>query len=617
MKNILLISYCLFNSLFLSAQPDNAQVINKDGKKYYKHIIAKGETAYGISKLYNIDLNVFFQENPAAENGLDINQVVYIPFIEKVIQPTTNDTINNDPNIKKHVVQSGETIWSLSRKYSVSVELIKKSNSSISDNLQIGQVLLIPIQTADTNNIIEPIIKNPINPLEGPCDSIIIHKVLKRETLYSLSKKYNVTSASIIEVNNGLKKGLKKGEEIRIKLKKIDCDEHEIDIEKKDSLNSWNTDVIKLKSIYNVALMLPFFLDKNELVKINCPPLKKCPPHSNTIPAINLYNGVIMALDSLKKAGLKINLYVFDTQNDTSVINNIINSDTIKNVDLIIGPYFRQPVKKVINYAKINNINVITPGKIPNHALHNNSNLTKVIPSKFNQIVELANFTGKNCMDDNIILIKNRANENDSKYCKIFLDTFNVYKGQKEEINIFSLDLSSSINNVKSSLMKGKRNILVIPSSDKNFVSDLVNNKINNIINSKNYYDYNIVLFGLEEWIEMKLLDEKNKNKFNLHIPVSGMVNYNDEKVIEFIRSYRNKFKTDPAKYSFIGFDAAFSSLKGLLLYGNNFPVHYNDLYNEGFYLNTKFYQLDPNSGYENKSVDIYKYDNYQLIKVN
>ena len=617
MKNILLISYCLFNSLFLSAQPDNAQVINKDGKKYYKHIIAKGETAYGISKLYNIDLNVFFQENPAAENGLDINQVVYIPFIEKVIQPTTNDTINNDPNIKKHVVQSGETIWSLSRKYSVSVELIKKSNSSISDNLQIGQVLLIPIQTADTNNIIEPIIKNPINPLEGPCDSIIIHKVLKRETLYSLSKKYNVTSASIIEVNNGLKKGLKKGEEIRIKLKKIDCDEHEIDIEKTDSLNSWNTDVIKLKSIYNVALMLPFFLDKNELVKINCPPLKKCPPHSNTIPAINLYNGVIMALDSLKKAGLKINLYVFDTQNDTSVINNIINSDTIKNVDLIIGPYFRQPVKKVINYAKINNINVITPGKIPNHALHNNSNLTKVIPSKFNQIVELANFTGKNCMDDNIILIKNRANENDSKYCKIFLDTFNVYKGQKEEINIFSLDLSSSINNVKSSLMKGKRNILVIPSSDKNFVSDLVNNKINNIINSKNYYDYNIVLFGLEEWIEMKLLDEKNKNKFNLHIPVSGMVNYNDEKVIEFIRSYRNKFKTDPAKYSFIGFDAAFSSLKGLLLYGNNFPVHYNDLYNEGFYLNTKFYQLDPNSGYENKSVDIYKYDNYQLIKVN
>ncbi len=617
MKKILYILICLIYSLNSFAQPENAEQIEKDGEKYYKHVISKGETAYGICQLYNIDLNLFFQENPSAENGLDIGQAVYIPIIEKKINQIINEIEFNNPNNKKHVVQSGETIWSLSKKYSVSVDMIKSSNNSISDNLQIGQTIIIPIHKADTNNIIEPIIKNPINPLEGPCDSIIVHKVLKKETLYSLSKKYNVTIASIKEVNNGLANGLKKGKEIRIKLKKNNCDENQFIIINSDSLNANITDTNTIKSIYNVALMLPFFLDENELAKKNCPPLTKCPPHFNTIPAINLYNGIFMALDSLKNAGLKVNLYVFDTQNDTSVINTFIHSDSLKDIDLIIGPYMSHPLKKVIEYAKSNNIHVVTPGKIPNHALHENYNLTKVMPSKFNQIAGLANYTGINCMDDNIILIKNKSNNNDIKYCKIFIDTLNVYLQENELIKTISMDISSSLSSIKSSLIKGKRNILVIPSMDENFISDLVNNKLTKVINSKSYYDYQIVLFGLEEWIEMELLDEKNKNKFNLHVPVSGLVDYKDEKVVDFIRSYRSTFNNDPAKYSFIGFDAAFPALKGLLLYGKKFPDYYHKLHNEGFYLNTEFYQLDKKSGYENKSVKIYKYDNYQLIKLN
>ena len=619
MKKLLVILYCVFISLISFAQPDNAQIIEKDGAKFYKHLVSRGETAYGISKLYNIDLNLFFQENPAAENGLDIDQVIYIPVIEKIHtiipEPPKLDN-NDDPNIKKHVVKSGETIWSLSKKYSVSVDQIKKHNSN-SDNLQIGAILFIPIQNADTNNVIEPIVKYPINPLEGPCDSIIIHKVQKKETLYSLSKKYNVTATSIKDINNGLKEGLKKGKEIRIKLKKVNCDEANLTIYSEDSNQIKNNDTNSIKDIYNVALMLPFFLDKNEEVKKNCPPLQKCPPHSNTIPAINLYNGVYMALDSLKKAGLKINLYVYDTQNDTSVVNDLISSDTLKTVDLIIGPYMSHPLKKVINYAKENNIHVIAPGKIPNHALHNNYNLTKVIPSKFNQITALANYTAKNCIDDNIIVIKNTANKNDIKYSRIFLDTFNILKADNDEvINILSIDFKSSLSTIKASLVKDKRNILVIPSTQDNFVSDLVNNKLNNIINSEKFYEYEIVLFGLEEWVEMKLLDEKNKYKFNLHVPVAGIVNYHDEKVIDFIRSYREIFKTDPLKYSFLGFDAAFNALKGLLIYGKNFSDQYHELENDGFYVNSSFYRFDPNSGFQNKSVNIYKYENYQLIKL-
>ena len=81
---------------------------------------------------------------------------------------------------KKHIVISGDTYWSLSRKYGVPVETIISANNNDDSNLQIGEVLNIPIQFADTNDVIKPLVKHPKNPLEGPCDSIIIHKVLKR-----------------------------------------------------------------------------------------------------------------------------------------------------------------------------------------------------------------------------------------------------------------------------------------------------------------------------------------------------------------------------------------------------------------------------------------------------
>ena len=616
MKKLLVITCCLFISMFSLSQTDNAQIIEKNGINYYKHIVSKGETAYGISRKYNIDLNVFFQENPEAENGLNIDQVIYIPVSDKPIEPINENVTVVDSTMKKHIVKSGETIWSLSKKYGVSIEDIKKHNKN-SENLKIGEIIYITVNNADTNNVIEPIIKKPINPLEGPCDSIIMHKVQKKETLYSLSKNYNVTVASIKDINNGLEQGLKRGKEIRIKIKKVDCDETDSNLVQIDSNLNNLSDTNKIKSIYNVALMLPFFLDKNEEVQLNCPPLQKCPPHSNTIPAVNLYNGVFMALDSLKNAGLKVNLFVYDTQNDTNVINELINSEKLQNIDLIIGPYMSHPLKKVIKYAKEQNIHIIALGKIPNQALHNNHHLTKVLTSKYNQLSALAEYTSNSCIEDNVIVIQNSANKNDLKYTKIFKESLNSQNADSNfRLEVISMSLESSLFNLKSVLLKDKKNILVVPSTQLNFVSDFVNNKLNNIINSENFYEYEITIFGMEEWMEMKLLDEKNKYKFNLHLPVSGLVDYHDENVIDFIRNYRNIFNTDPVKYSFIGFDAAFNALKGLLIYGKDFPNHYNLLKNTGFYIDSDFNQLDPNSGFENKSVNIYKYENYQLVRL-
>ena len=214
-------------------------------------------------------------------------------------------------------------------------------------------------------------------------------------------------------------------------------------------------------------------------------------------------------------------------------------------------------------------------------------------------------------------MISNRSNKKDVNYAKDFKLSYNDgILSTNDSIKSFSLSTSSSLSSIKSSLIKDRKNILVVPSTDLSFVTNFMT-KLSGVINTYNYKDYDIVIFGLEDWIFMETVDEKYKNRFSLHVVTPGYISYNNEHVIEFIRSYRQKFDIDPGKFSFIGFDAAFPSLKGLLLYGKMFQSNYPYLINKGFYLETNFQQVDPNSGYENKNVFILKYNDYNLIRVN
>ena len=90
--------------------------------------------------------------------------------------------------------------------YGVQLSIIKSYNNLISNNLTDNQILLIPNIIADTINQITPLIKHVEHPLLNSCDTIIIHKVKKKETLYAISKKYQIRLDKIIKHNPFLKK---------------------------------------------------------------------------------------------------------------------------------------------------------------------------------------------------------------------------------------------------------------------------------------------------------------------------------------------------------------------------------------------------------------------------
>ena len=188
---LLLVFIVIFFAFNLIAQ-DNSIV------KFTFHTVSKGETSYGIAKKYQINLNEFFNYNPDAYNGLSKGDTLKIPIKSFIIQTLDNEI---DSTVKRHKVLQGETLWSIAKIYGVKLSTIKAYNKLITNELSESQLLLIPNIPSDTINIVQPLIKHVDHPLLKKCDTLIIHKVKKKETLYSISKKYTIGLGQIIKNN--------------------------------------------------------------------------------------------------------------------------------------------------------------------------------------------------------------------------------------------------------------------------------------------------------------------------------------------------------------------------------------------------------------------------------
>src|SRR5690606_26289333 len=161
-------------------------------------------TLYSISKAYAIDIQDIIDENPGIENGITVNQVIKIPANKVNKKEIREKALELDGKFLLHTVKPGETLFSLARNYQLKFDDILDENTEAKEGLKVGMVLKIPTQKVNTINQTDVQI--------AKTDSFISHEVKPQETLYALSKLYQVNIDSIRIVNNGLPEGLKVGQ---------------------------------------------------------------------------------------------------------------------------------------------------------------------------------------------------------------------------------------------------------------------------------------------------------------------------------------------------------------------------------------------------------------------
>jgi len=317
----------LFVTLFvgssnLSAQinTDSLEVHTIKGRAYYIHIVEQGESLYSIHKKYNVPLAIIKKENPSVLDGLSIGEKIFIPVKKNPIVET-----KIDGNYIDHKVKKKQTLYSIAKIYKVKQNQIVLANPNISGGLKEDMILKIPVSN---------IKKEKKGKLKKKKVDYKTHFVTQGETLYSLSKNYSVTIDSIKIVNKGLKKGLKVNETIFIPILKDSSKKHkteniDLSVLEIDKIIAVRNDSIVKKSEYKIGLMLPFYLDENDEIVERKDAFKEKEVYSRSKFAIEFYNGFLMALDELSSDSLKFKVHVYDTKGRDSIATKKIDCRTV------------------------------------------------------------------------------------------------------------------------------------------------------------------------------------------------------------------------------------------------------------------------------------------------
>ena len=158
----------------------------------FLYTVKKGDTLYGIARIYNVSVDSIKKLNYFTDNNLVIGQVIRIPeMYTKPEDMTVPAYVNN-------TVKKGDTLYSIAKKYGILADTIIQDNALKNANLSIGQNLKIRVVPSSFN--IEECFGENFD-IELPNNNVEKYVVQKGDTLYSISKRFNTSVNSIIQVN--------------------------------------------------------------------------------------------------------------------------------------------------------------------------------------------------------------------------------------------------------------------------------------------------------------------------------------------------------------------------------------------------------------------------------
>lgn len=587
---------------------DSLNVVEINNKKFIIHTVEKGHTLYAISKKYDTPIDVIKQYNPEVKNGLSVGQLVKIPLKRNAKQAVKDEQLAIDGNYLIHEVRKGETVYGIAKMYEITQGDLKAENPGIENGISIGQKLKIPvakIQKKDTVATMPAVVK-----------SMPTHLVMKGETLYGLSKKYMISVDAIKKANDGLPNGLKEGQTIYIPKKRtgIKIDTAKVSQRLEMALEKSFKPIVK-KQRYEVGVLLPFYVLENKEMEEKRNAAQDPEMYPRSLPGIEFYTGLKYALDSLVSDSFRVTLKVYDTENDTVKVGKLISGGELDHLDMIIGPFYPDNFEMVARFVQDKDIKLISPVPQSNKVLLGNGNVVKVATSRVIQTRLAAAFVVDSFMDENILVIRTKKDE-DKLLAKAFRQNLvDILKESGEDSSITSLkeiEWTTSryaFGAVRDKIRADKRNLLFVPSSDLTFITDLMT-KLN-----KDFDEHDITIIGKENWQRFDNIEVGYFHQLNVHLTTYLDVKESDTTYARLME-YMHEKKQHPTKYTLLGADIGFYFLSMLNKYGAGFEPYLEEEKSAGMISDFDFFKTGVESGYENRSSNLLRYQDFQLIKV-
>lgn len=569
------------------------------GKFYYIHTVKPGETLYSIARAYQIAQAAIIESNPELYKGVKAGNSLKIPVVQDLKNPNPNkDTY--------HIVKKGETLYAISRAYNVSVDVLSKLNMLENTSVKENQSLYIPNSKnvkldERTSSMLQENVKPEAKEVKGKGKAA--HEVQPKESVYSISRKYNITVKELTDANPGLEAdGPKVGQTLVIPATSKVVEKQDEKIDKPISAikepKSFKHDPSKP---FNVVLMLPMSianggdtLGKNSVRRQE--------------DMLQYYQGTLLALDSLKNRGVSVNLTVVDTKNDQDkeALNKALKNPALKSADLIIGPVYRPAVLAVAPFAEKYSIPMVSPLSIIDEDVVQNPYLIQVATDNEVIVKKTVEYAKRN--DGRTVLVV-PADGSDAKMVKEFKT---LLKDKLPELSYRQGGYAQNQREaLKSKLVSGKKNRFVVLSNNEVFVLDFLQNLS---IAAKGY---EVEVLGTSKWQKFTSIDMAYMHDCNVEIFLANHVDYAESGAKSFVRNFRNFYKTEPNNYAFRGFDVAYYFIDVMKSYGTDFIGALPSIIKPNIQTPFHFVKAAEKGGYINKDAVLIKHtENFRVVKV-
>ncbi len=179
-----------------------ATLESKDDMAFF-HTVQISETLFSIAKKYNVQVEGIKELNKLKDNIVKVGTQLIINPNQPPINEKEEQVVPG-----YHTIKQGDTWYAIAHRYNTTVSELKALNENQNDTLKIGdEIIVVPMNGEKLINSETPLKEN----------EPVYHLVKEKETMYFISRKYNVSAEEIRKLNNMMDNNLKVGQRLRIR----------------------------------------------------------------------------------------------------------------------------------------------------------------------------------------------------------------------------------------------------------------------------------------------------------------------------------------------------------------------------------------------------------------
>ncbi len=601
--------------------------------------VKRKQTVFSIARQYGITMEELYHYNPSARKGVEAGQALRIPVRGNTPheQPTpVVEEIQKETQIEpkrkyfEYKIKPGDTLFELERKYGMPSDSLLAINPQLRHEVLVGSLIRIPAEK------IPVIISKPEN------ENYFVRYVLySDESVYEIASRYGLGISELKDANPLLSyREPVIGDELLIpdksaRVKVFDKNfgdsilvvpSYKVKHHYQGTTGSDGIYRDKKGKAYQVALLLPLFLNANDTInRISVTskelladsvfmnaykrgmPFQKdtfrirkekiIDPRSENF--MHFYEGVLMAVDSLRRQNKKIELFVFDTGRDSMSVKSLIQKDIFLEMDLIIGPVFPEMQSAISAFSAKNRIPMVSPLSSSGNFEKTNPYYFKVNPDKEYLIKKTSDWVADDFFDANFIVLRMSDYRHLQEaelvgLCRTKLRSTG-YRSANGEVLFHEYNFETGgASGLRNILSKDRENVFIIPAVNEGQISVAVTN-----LNTLSEHAP-VRLIGMSGFKGYRSIQTEYFHRTQLQYLTHYFIDYESIPVNRFIAAFKKQFATEPNEFSFQGFDLAYYFMSALHLYGKELPRYIPNLRMELNQLNLHFQKVNPTGGFMN-----------------